>query len=162
MFGLPPCRAAFFNRYLRMKTYAVKASEIERDWFVVDAADQVLGRLATSIARILRGKHKPIYSTHLDTGDHVVVVNAEQVRLTGKKAEQKEYFRHSGYMGGDRLIPFRRMQEKHPERVIELAVKGMLPKNTLGRQMLAKLKVYAGPEHPHASQRPQPFDSVPG
>jgi large subunit ribosomal protein L13 len=145
-----------------MKTYAVKAGEIERDWFVVDAADQVLGRLATDIARILRGKHKPIYSTHVDTGDHVVVVNAERVRLTGKKAEQKEYFRHSGYMGGDRLIPFRRMQEKHPERVIELAVKGMLPKNTLGRQMLAKLKVYAGPEHPHASQRPQAFDSVRG
>ena len=145
-----------------MKTYAVKASEIERDWFVVDAADQVLGRLATNIARILRGKHKPIYSTHVDTGDHVVVVNAEQVRLTGKKAEQKEYFRHSGYMGGDRLIPFRRMQEKHPERVIELAVKGMLPKNKLGRQMFMKLKVYAGPDHPHVSQRQQPFDSVPG
>lgn len=143
-----------------MKTYSVKAGEIERDWYVVDAADRVLGRLATEIARVLRGKHKPTYSTHLDTGDYVVVVNAEKVRLTGKKADQKEYFRHSGYMGGERTIPFRRMQERHPERVIELAVKGMLPKNTLGRHMLKKLKVYAGPEHPHAPQAPQPFDAV--
>lgn len=147
---------------LRMKTYAVKASEIERNWYVVDAADQVLGRLCTQIAHVLRGKHKPIYSPHLDTGDYVVVVNAERVRLTGKKADQKVYFRHSGYMGGDRLIPFRRMQERHPERVIELAVKGMLPKNTLGRGMLKKLKVYAGPEHPHGPQTPQPFDAVAG
>lgn len=145
-----------------MKTYAVKASEIERNWYVVDAADQVLGRLCTQIAHVLRGKHKPIYSPHLDTGDYVVVVNAERVRLTGKKADQKVYFRHSGYMGGDRLIPFRRMQERHPERVIELAVKGMLPKNTLGRGMLKKLKVYAGPEHPHGPQTPQPFDVVAG
>ena len=102
-----------------MKTYAVKASEIERDWFVVDAADQVLGRLATNIARILRGKHKPIYSTHVDTGDHVVVVNAEQVRLTGKKAEQKEYFRHSGYMGGDRLIPLLACRKKQPTHLAQ-------------------------------------------
>ncbi|MFV1986298.1 MAG: 50S ribosomal protein L13 [Gemmatimonadota bacterium] len=144
-----------------MKTYSVKAGEIERSWYVVDAADQVLGRLSTEIARVLRGKHKPIYSPHLDTGDYVVVVNAERVRLTGKKADQKEYFRHSGYMGGERMIPFRRMQERHPERVIQLAVKGMLPKNTLGRHMLKKLKVYAGPEHPHAPQAPQPFDAVP-
>ena len=145
-----------------MKTYSVKAGEIERDWYVVDATDRVLGRLAAEIARVLRGKHKPTYSPHLDTGDYVVVVNAERVRLTGKKAEQKAYFRHSGYMGGDRLIPYRRMQERHPERVIELAVKGMLPKNTLGRQMLKKLKVYAGPEHPHESQAPEPFDTVAG
>jgi len=145
-----------------MKTYAVKASEIEREWYVVDAADQVLGRLATEVARVLRGKHKPIYSPHLDTGDYVVVVNAERVRLTGRKADQKEYFRHSGYMGGEKLIPFRRMQARHPERVIELAVKGMLPKNTLGRGMLKKLKVYAGPEHPHGPQAPQPFDIVAG
>jgi len=144
-----------------MKTYSVKAGEIEREWFVVDAADRVLGRLATEIARVLRGKHKPIYSTHLDTGDYVVVVNAEQVRLTGKKADQKAYFRHSGYMGGERFIPFRRMQERHPERVIKLAVKGMLPKNALGREMLKKLKIYAGPEHPHAPQGPQPFEAVP-
>jgi len=145
-----------------MKTYAVKASEIERAWYVVDAADQVLGRLATEVARVLRGKHKPIYSPHLDTGDYVVVVNAERVRLTGRKADQKEYFRHSGYMGGEKLIPFRRMQARHPERVIELAVKGMLPKNTLGRTMLKKLKVYAGPEHPHGPQAPQPLDLVQG
>lgn len=145
-----------------MKTYAVKASEIERDWYVVDATDQVLGRLATEVARVLRGKHKPIYSPHLDTGDYVVVVNAERVRLTGSKADQKTYFSHSGYMGGEKLIPFRRMQARHPERVIELAVKGMLPKNTLGRNMLKKLKVYAGPEHPHAPQAPQPFETVAG
>lgn len=145
-----------------MKTYSVKASEIERDWYVVDAADQVLGRLATEVARVLRGKHKPIYSPHLDTGDYVVVVNAERVRLTGRKADQKRYFRHSGYMGGEKLIPFRRMQSRHPERVIELAVKGMLPKNTLGRAMLKKLKVYAGPEHPHGPQAPQPLDLVQG
>ena len=145
-----------------MKTYSVKAGEIERDWYVVDAADQVLGRLATRIATVLRGKHKPIYSTHLDTGDYVVVVNAERVRLTGNKADQKEYFRHSGYMGGERFIPFRRMLDRYPDRVIKLAVKGMLPKNALGRQMLGKLKVYAGPEHPHAPQSPRPFDAVTG
>lgn len=145
-----------------MKTYSVKAGEIERDWYVVDAADQVLGRLATRIATVLRGKHKPIYSTHLDTGDYVVVVNAERVRLTGSKADQKEYFRHSGYMGGERFIPFRRMLNRHPDRVIKLAVKGMLPKNTLGRQMLGKLRVYAGPEHPHAPQRPRPFETISG
>lgn len=142
-----------------MKTYSVKAGEIQRYWYVVDAKDRVLGRLATEIAHVLRGKHKPTYSPHLDLGDFVVVVNAAEVRLTGKKAEQKEYFRHSGYMGGERLIPFRRMIERHPERVIRLAVKGMLPKNTLGRQMLRKLKVYAGPEHPHAPQQPQPFET---
>lgn len=143
-----------------MKTYSVKAGEIEREWFVVDAADQVLGRLATQVATVLRGKHKPIYSPHLDTGDYVVVINAERVRLTGNKADQKAYFRHSGYMGGERFIPFRRMLARHPDRVIRLAVKGMLPKNTLGRSMLGKLRVYAGPEHPHAPQRPQPLETV--
>jgi len=141
-----------------MKTYSVKAGEIERDWYVVDARDQVLGRLATRVASVLRGKHKPTYSTHLDVGDFVVVVNAERVRLTGRKADQKEYFRHSGFMGGEKLIPFRRMLERRPEWVIERAVKGMLPKNALGRKMAGKLKVYAGPEHPHAAQDPQPFD----
>ncbi len=145
---------------VRMKTYAVKASEIEREWYVVDAADRVLGRLATDIARVLRGKHKPTFTPHLDTGDYVVVINAERVRLTGNKAETKEYFRHSGYMGGERLIPFRRMQNRHPERIIELAVKGMLPKNTLGRHMIKKLKVYAGPDHPHAPQKPRPFETI--
>jgi large subunit ribosomal protein L13 len=141
-----------------MKTYSVKAGEIEREWFVVDATDQVLGRLATRIASVLRGKHKPTFSTHLDVGDYVVVVNAANVRLTGRKAEQKEYFRHSGYMGGEKAIPFETMMRTHPERVIERAVKGMLPKNALGRQMAQKLKVYAGAEHPHTAQRPQPLE----
>ncbi len=140
-----------------MKTYTVKAGEIEREWHLVDAENQVLGRLAADVARILRGKHKPTFSPHLDVGDYVVVVNAAKVRLTGRKAEQKTYFRHSGYMGGERHIPFRRMLKRHPDRVIKLAVKGMLPKNTLGRQMLQKLKVYAGPEHPHEPQRPKPL-----
>ncbi len=142
---------------IEMKTHSVRAGEIERSWYVVDATDQVLGRLATRIATVLRGKHKPIYSTHLDTGDHVIVVNAERVRVTGNKENQKAYFRHSGYMGGERLIPYRRMREKHPDRIIKLAVKGMLPKNTLGRHMLKKLRVYAGPEHPHSPQNPRPL-----
>ena len=141
-----------------MKTYSVKAGEIERRWFVVDARGKVLGRLATEVARILRGKHKPIYTPHLDTGDFVVVVNAEKVELTGRKADQKTYFRHTGYMGGEKFIPFRRMLEKHPERVIELAVKGMLPKNALGKQMQKKLRVYAGAEHPHQAQQPEPLN----
>jgi len=141
-----------------MKTYTVKAGEIEHRWYLVDAKDQVLGRLASSIATILRGKHKPTYSPHLDVGDFVIVVNAKDIRLTGKKASQKTYFRHSGYMGGDRQIPFRRMLERHPDRIIKLAVKGMLPKNTLGRAMLRKLKVYAGPEHPHEAQLPEPME----
>ena len=141
-----------------MKTYSVKAGEIQREWFVVDARDQVLGRLATRIATVLKGKHKPTYSTHLDVGDYVIVVNARDVRLTGRKADQKEYFRHSGYMGGERMIPFKTMLEKRPERVIELAVKGMLPKNALGRQQLRKLKVYAGSEHPHAAQMPRELE----
>ncbi|MCL7927069.1 MAG: 50S ribosomal protein L13 [marine benthic group bacterium] len=141
-----------------MKTYSVKAGEIQREWFVVDARDQVLGRLATRVASVLKGKHKPTYSTHLDVGDFVIVVNAKDVRLTGRKADQKEYFRHSGFMGGERMIPFRRMIDRHPERVIELAVKGMLPKNTLGRKMASKLKVYPGPEHPHAAQMPRDLE----
>lgn len=141
-----------------MKTYTPKADEIERSWWVVDVADQPLGRMATEIARILRGKHKPMYTPHLDTGDYVVVLNAEKVRLTGRKADQKTYFRHSGYMGGRKEIPFRRMIETHPERVIERAVKGMLPKNNLGRQMRKKLRVYAGETHPHQSNDPQPLE----
>lgn len=138
-----------------MRTYTPKVTEIQRRWLVVDADGQVLGRLASEVAQLLRGKHKPMYSPHMDTGDFVVVVNAARVRLTGDKAEKKTYFRHTGYMGGGKLIPFRAMQEKHPERIIDLAVKGMLPKNNLGRLMRRKLKVYAGPEHPHAAQRPE-------
>ncbi len=141
-----------------MKTYSVKAGEIQHQWYVVDARDQVLGRLATRIASVLRGKHKPTYSPHLDVGDYVVVINAREVRLTGRKAQQKKYFRHSGYMGGDRAIPFETMRKRRPERVIERAVKGMLPKGALGRQMFGKLKVYAGPEHPHTAQQPRPLD----
>lgn len=137
-----------------MRTYAPKATDIERQWWLVDAENKVLGRLASEIARLLRGKHKPLYATHVDTGDFVVVVNAEKVRLTGNKPEQKAYFRHSGYIGGDKLVPVRTMLERYPERVIELAVKGMLPKSNLGRLMRKKLKVYAGPAHPHAAQRP--------
>jgi large subunit ribosomal protein L13 len=140
-----------------MKTLTPKKNEIERNWWLVDAEGLRLGRLATQVARILRGKHKPIYTPHLDTGDHVVVVNASKVALSGKKAEQKTYFRHSGYMGNEKHIPFQRMLETHPERIIELAVKGMLPKNSLGRHMREKLKVYAGAEHPHQGQNPQPL-----
>jgi large subunit ribosomal protein L13 len=141
-----------------MRTYTPKAEDIQRAWWVVDAAEKPLGRLATQIASVLRGKHKPMYTPHLDTGDHVVVINAEKVRLTGNKADQKTYFRHSGYMGGEQHIPFRRMVATHPERVIELAVKGMLPKGALGRAMRLKLKVYAGGDHPHQSQKPAPLE----
>ena len=141
-----------------MKTYTPRESDIQRRWWIVDADGQVLGRLASRVAGILRGKHKPIFTPHLDTGDYVVVINAAKVRLTGKKPEQKTYFRHSGYMGGEKFIPFRRMLEKHPERVIELAVKGMLPKTILGRQMFRKLHVFAGGAHPHAAQQPKQLD----
>ena len=141
-----------------MRTHIPKADEIEHKWWVVDAADKPLGRLATEIARVLRGKHKPIFTPHLDTGDHVVVVNASRVALTGRKADQKTYFRYSGYMGHEKHIPFRRMMASHPERVIEMAVHGMLPKNALGRTLRKKLKVYAGAEHPHQGQQPTPLD----
>jgi len=141
-----------------MRTFTPKANDIEHSWWVVDAADKPLGRLATEVARVIRGKHKPIFTPHLDTGDHVVVVNASKVRLTGKKADQKTYFRHSGYMGGEREIPYRRMLQTHPERVIELAVRGMLPKNALGRSLRKRLKVYGGAEHPHQGQKPQPME----
>jgi large subunit ribosomal protein L13 len=138
-----------------MKTYTPKLTDIQRRWLVVDAEGKVLGRLASEVAKLLRGKHKPMYAPHLDTGDFVVVVNADKVRLTGRKAENKTYFRHSGYMGGDRLVPITEIQAKHPERIIDLAVKGMLPKNNLGRLMRRKLKVYAGPDHPHEAQQPE-------
>ena len=140
-----------------MTTLTPKTKDIERQWWLVDAEGVPLGRLATEVARVLRGKHKPIYTPHLDTGDPVIVVNASKVALTGNKADQKTYFRHSGYMGNEKHIPFKKMLENHPERVIELAVKGMLPKNTLGRHMREKLKVYAGVEHPHQGQDPQPL-----
>ena len=141
-----------------MRTFTPKAEDIEHRWWLVDAEDRPLGRIATEIARLLRGKHKPIFTPHLDTGDHVVVVNARKVKLTGKKAEKKTYFRHSGYMGHERHIPYERMLETHPERVIELAVKGMLPKNALGKNLGKKLKVYADAEHPHQGQRPEPLE----
>jgi large subunit ribosomal protein L13 len=137
-----------------VKTYAVKASEIDRRWWVVDATDQTLGRLATRIATLLEGKHKPIYSPHLDTGDHVVVVNAEKVRVTGDKLRQKTYYRHSNYPGGLRPESLEALLARKPELVIERAVKGMLPQNRLGRAMFRKLKVYRGAEHPHQAQQP--------
>ncbi len=135
-----------------MKTHSTKASDIKRDWHVIDASGRTLGRLATEIAQLLKGKHKPIYAPHLDTGDYVIVVNAEKVRVTGNKAKQKVYYRHSGYPGGLKAITFEKMMEKHPARIIEQAVRGMLPKNPLGRAMFRKLKVYDGPTHPHQAQ----------
>jgi len=140
-----------------MRTYTPKANEIEHHWWLVDAADKPWDASPPRFATILRGKHKPMYTPHLDTGDYVVVINAEKVALTGNKADQKTYFRHSGYMGGEKHIPFRRMIASHPERVIELAVKGMIPKNALGRAMRLKLKVYAGADHPHQGQAPEPL-----
>ncbi|HDN59721.1 MAG: 50S ribosomal protein L13 [Candidatus Neomarinimicrobiota bacterium] len=140
------------------KTYFPKANEVKREWLLVDAEGKTLGRLASRIAYLLRGKHKPYFSPHLDTGDFVVVINAEKVRLTGKKAEQKTYFKHSGYLGGWRLVPFKEMIQKHPERVIQHAVWGMLPKNRLGRKIFKKLKVYRGNEHPHQAQNPRKIE----
>ena len=137
-----------------MKTYVTKPAEIERKWYVVDAEGETLGRLASKIAVILRGKHKPIYSPSVDCGDYVIVLNAEKISVTGQRLDQKVYYRHSGYPGGIRSITLREQLEKHPTRPIELAVKGMLPKNKLGRKMLKKLKVYTGSEHPHQAQQP--------
>jgi large subunit ribosomal protein L13 len=142
-----------------MKTFTPKPGDVDHRWHVVDADGVVLGRLASRIAQVIRGKHKPTFAPHVDGGDYVVVVNAQKVRLTGRKMDQKTYFRHSGYMGHERFTPVRRMLERHPERVIEQAVFGMLPKNTLARQhMRKKLKVYAGPEHPHQAQQPTPLN----
>ena len=140
-----------------MKTYSAKTGEIKRDWYVVDAEGQTLGRLATQIADRLRGKGKPTFTPHVDTGDFVVVVNAEKVAVTGKKLDDKMYYRHSGYPGGLRVRPLRVQLERRPTEVLRKAVKGMLPRNRLGRQQLTKLKVYAGPDHPHAAQEPKPF-----
>lgn len=139
---------------MAIKTYVPKAAEIERQWFIVDAEGQTLGRIATQIAAILRGKHKPMYTPNLDTGDYVVVINASKVQVTGAKNEQKQYYRHSGYPGGIRNTAFRDMLDKHPERVIEKAVKGMLPHTNLGADQLKKLRVYPGTAHPHAAQQP--------
>ena len=137
------------------KTYVVKPGDVERQWYVVDASGQTLGRLATQIASVLRGKHRPQYSPYEDVGDYVVVINAEKIHTTGRKLDQKRYYHYSGYPGGLREVTLRRQLEQHPERVIEHAVKGMLPRGPLGRQMFNKLKVYAGPEHPHGAQLPQ-------
>jgi len=138
-----------------MKTHVVKAGDIRRDWFVLDAQDLVIGRVASQVAHILKGKYKPTYSPHLDTWDHVVVINAEKLRLTGKKTEKKKYFTHSMYPGGMAWTSYRTMSESKPDRVLYLAVKGMLPRNRLGRAMMTKLKIYAGAEHPHAAQSPR-------
>ena len=141
-----------------MKTFSAKSHEVKREWLVVDATDKVLGRLATEIARRLRGKHKPEYTPHVDTGDYIVVINAEKVAVTGKKASDKMYYAHSGFPGGIKSISFEKLIDRKPEMVIEAAVKGMLPKGPLGRAMFRKLKVYAGGEHNHAAQQPQVLD----
>lgn len=137
------------------KTHAVKASEIDKKWFIVDADGKILGRVAVEIAKILRGKHKPSFTPHLDTGDNVVVINADKIQLTGMKGEKKEYFRHSGYPGGIKFINIKKIKEKKPEYILEHAVKGMLPKNRLGRKILKNLRVYAGSDHPHEAQKPE-------
>ena len=141
-----------------MKTHSTKPSEVERQWYVVDAEGQILGRLASEIAKILKGKHKPLYAPNLDTGDYVIVINAEKVQVTGNKMDQKMYYRHSGYPGGLTDVTLREQMSKHPTRVIRSAVRGMLPHNRLGRAMLGKLKVYAGETHPHTAQKPQALE----
>jgi len=140
------------------RTYVTKPEDIERDWYVVDASGQTLGRLASEVAQIIRGKHKPTFSPAVDVGDYVIVVNAEKIHVTGQKLDQKMYYRHSGYPGGLKELTLGRMLEEHPTRVIEFAVKGMLPKNKLGRKMVKKLKVYAGPDHPHQAQQPEALE----
>ena len=139
------------------RTYSPKPDEIQRDWLIIDATDIVLGRLATHAASLLRGKHKPIFSNHMDTGDFVIIINAEKVALTGSKLAQKKAYRHSGYPGGLSATTYSELLEKHPTRAVEKAIRGMLPKNSIGRAQLTKLKVYAGPEHPHAAQQPKTF-----
>ena len=138
-----------------MKTYSAKPAEINRDWYIVDASGKTLGRLASEIALRLRGKHKPVYTPHVDTGDYIVVINASQIRVTGNKRKDKMYHHHTGYIGNLKSISFEKLIQKKPERVIETAVKGMLPKNPLGRAMFRKLKVFAGPDHKHAAQQPK-------
>jgi large subunit ribosomal protein L13 len=142
----------------RVPTYTPKASEIQRDWYVVDADGLVLGRLATEVARVLRGKHKPSFAPHLDTGDHVIIVNADKVVLTSDKGDRKVVYRHSGYPGGIKSETYGHLLARQPEEAVRRSIRGMLPKTRLGRQQLTKLKVYAGPTHPHAAQQPQPLD----
>lgn len=141
-----------------MRTYTPKPGDVQSDWYVIDATDVVLGRLATHVATLLRGKHKTTFAPHVDGGDFVIVINADKVALTGNKREQKLAYTHSGYPGGLRAVAYSELMEKHPERAVEKAVRGMLPKTTLGRNQLGKLKVYAGSEHPHAAQQPKPFE----
>lgn len=141
-----------------MKTFSAKAHEVRRDWFLVDATDKTLGRLASEIARRLRGKHKSEYTPHVDTGDYIVVVNADKLRVTGRKASDKMYYHHTGYIGNMKSISFEKLQQKAPGRVLEIAVKGMLPKNPLGRAMYRKLKIYPGPEHQHSAQQPKALE----
>jgi large subunit ribosomal protein L13 len=141
-----------------MKTYVAKPQTVQRDWCLVDATDKTLGRLAAEVASRLRGKHKPEFTPHVDTGDHIVVVNAEKIRVTGNKLQDKMYYHHTGYIGNLKSINLAKQLDKHPERVLQAAVKGMLPKNPLGRAMYKKLHVYAGPEHPHQAQQPTPLD----
>ncbi len=141
-----------------MKTFSAKPESVTRDWFIIDAAGKTLGRMSTEIALRLKGKHKPVYTTHVDTGDYIVVINAEKVQVTGNKFKDKIYHHHTGYIGNLKSVPFDKMQAEHPERIIEKAVKGMLPRTPLGRAMLRKLKVYAGTEHPHTAQQPQALE----
>ncbi len=141
-----------------MKTFSAKPEEVRRDWYVVDATNKTLGRLSTEIARRLRGKHKPEYTPHVDTGDYIVVVNAEKIRVTGNKMKDKIYHRHTGYIGNLKSVPLEKLMEQSPERALQYAVKGMLPRNPLGRKMLSKLRVFAGPDHPHTAQQPIPLE----
>lgn len=141
-----------------MKTFSAKSETVQRDWFVIDADGKPLGRVAAEIAKRLRGKHKPVFTPHVDTGDYIVIVNADKIRVTGNKFKDKMYHHHTGYIGNLKSISFDKLQQKAPGRVIEIAVKGMLPKNALGRQMYRKLKIYAGAEHPHAAQQPIPLE----
>lgn len=143
---------------MTVRTFSPKAADVQRQWHVIDASDIVLGRLASQAAILLRGKHKPVFAPHVDTGDFVIIVNAAKVALTGNKLADKRAYRHSGYPGGLRSVTYSELMERSPERAVTKAVKGMLPKNTLGRQMLSKLKVYAGPDHPHQAQKPVPFE----
>lgn len=141
-----------------MRTYTPRPGDVDRRWHIIDASDVVLGRLASQVAQLLRGKHKAVYAPHVDTGDFVIIINAEKVALTGSKREQKIAYRHSGYPGGLKAVGYTELLATKPTRAVEKAIAGMLPKTTLGRQMLGKLKVYAGPEHPHAAQKPQPYE----